>query len=248
MTAVAARFGGVEKLAAWASDHDVERRELDRVFDALTREEPSQEAGPLQKPAVFVEGLTSRPWHDRADHPWTAALEAEYPRIRAEFNRHFDNANLPQHPESVALAATGKWNTFHFYKMGQEFAANLAACPAVATALAEVPGIKSAGMAYFSVMGPGTVVRPHCGFVNTRIRVHLGLVVPPDCQMRVGAEFRPWTEGSCSVFDDSYEHEVYNRSDHPRAVLLLDAWHPGLTAVERRAMAYLMHVWRDRVD
>jgi hypothetical protein len=51
--------------------------------------------------------------------------------------------------------------------------------------------------------------------------------------MRVGRESRPWEEGACCVFDDSWEHEVFNASDSYRAVLLVDVWHPDLTLRQR---------------
>ena len=35
------------------------------------------------------------------------------------------------------------------------------------------------------------------------------------------------------VFDDSIEHEVWNDSDVPRAVLIFDIWSPYLSPAER---------------
>jgi hypothetical protein len=51
--------------------------------------------------------------------------------------------------------------------------------------------------------------------------------------MRVGDTWIGWQEGQCTVFDDSYEHEVRNDSDSPRAVLLMRFWHPNLPIDER---------------
>ena len=41
-----------------------------------------------------------------------------------------------------------------------------------------------------------------------------------------------WQEGRCLVFDDSFEHEAWNRSDSVRIVLLIQLWHPDLSAAE----------------
>jgi hypothetical protein len=98
------------------------------------------------------------------------------------------------------------------------------------------PSLKGAGRAYFSVMRPHTTVLPHCGPQNTRIRCHLPLQVPPDCGMRVGGEDVAWQEGRCTIFDDSLVHEVWNKSDRERVVLLFDFWHPELTPAERNAV------------
>jgi aspartate beta-hydroxylase len=246
---LAAQQESTDALTRWAVDHDVDRRDLDRVYRGLRSDEPVRaQAHRLQTPAVHVPGLESAAWHGRARFPWVQNLEQAYPRIRAEFERQHSGTGLNVHPESAELAESGSWNTYHFYRMGVAFPEHLADCPATAAALSTVPGVADAGMCYFSVMGPKTKVRPHCGFVNTRIRCHLGLVVPPDCQMRVGTETRSWQEGGCLVFDDSYEHEVANRSDRRRAVLLLDTWHPDLSEPERRAMSFLMGMWTADVD
>jgi len=39
------------------------------------------------------------------------------------------------------------------------------------------------------------------------------------------------------VFDDSIEHEVWNDSDVPRAVLIFDIWSPFLSAAERELVS-----------
>ena len=33
-----------------------------------------------------------------------------------------------------------------------------------------------------------------------------------------------------SIFDDSFDHEVWNNASSPRVVLLIDVWHPDLDA------------------
>jgi len=62
--------------------------------------------------------------------------------------------------------------------------------------------------------------------------------------VRAGTEIRPWREGRAVVFDDSFEHEVWNDTDRTRAVLLFDVWHPDLTDVEKALLAHMMPVWK----
>ena len=38
-----------------------------------------------------------------------------------------------------------------------------------------------------------------------------------------------WEEGKVVVFDDSFEHEIWNLSSHPRLILILDLIHPDMT-------------------
>jgi aspartate beta-hydroxylase len=68
---------------------------------------------------------------------------------------------------------------------------------------------------------------------NTRLTVHLPLIVPPDCGFRVGNEVREWIPGKAWVFDDTIEHEAWNGADIPRAILIFDIWNPFLSGAER---------------
>ena len=87
--------------------------------------------------------------------------------------------------------------------------------------------------AFFSILDAGPRIPPHTGVTNTRLTVHLPLIVPPGCGFRVGSETREWVPGKAWVFDDTIEHEAWNLSDVPRGVLIFDIWNPFLTPVER---------------
>jgi len=65
-----------------------------------------------------------------------------------------------------------------------------------------------------SVMEPGTLVRPHTGTTNARMRIHLGLSVPKGVGVRVDGEARTWVEGKCIVFDDSYASRAVQFHPH----------------------------------
>lgn len=54
--------------------------------------------------------------------------------------------------------------------------------------------------------------------------------------LRVGDEDRVWEAGKAIVFDESYEHEVWNDNDPAepglaRYVLQVHMWHPGLASL-----------------
>jgi aspartyl/asparaginyl beta-hydroxylase (cupin superfamily) len=69
---------------------------------------------------------------------------------------------------------------------------------------------------------------------------HLPLLVPDQCGLRVGNEVRPWREGELLIFDDSIEHEAWNRSDEIRVVLLFDIWRPELSQEERTLLSAML--------
>jgi len=75
---------------------------------------------------------------------------------------------------------------------------------------------------------------------NTRLVTHLPLIVPDHCAIKVGGEERVWREGECFTFDDTFEHEAWNRSERTRVVMLMDIWNPYLTEVEREALTALV--------
>jgi aspartyl/asparaginyl beta-hydroxylase (cupin superfamily) len=87
--------------------------------------------------------------------------------------------------------------------------------------------------AFFSILEARTRIPPHTGVTNARVTVHVPLIVPPDCGFRVGSETREWIPGKAWVFDDTFEHEAWNGSDTPRALLIFDIWNPYLSEDER---------------
>jgi len=119
---------------------------------------------------------------------------------------------------------------------GERVEDHLARCPRTAAALEAAPRVDIPGRgptAFFSILEPRTTIPAHHGVTNTRLIVHLPLVVPPGCRFRVGSDTREWQTGEAWVFDDTIEHEAVNDSDAPRAILIFDIWHPELTMLER---------------
>lgn len=63
-------------------------------------------------------------------------------------------------------------------------------------------------------------------------RLHIGLRIPEaHVGIRVGEGVRQWEVGKAIVFDESFEHEVWNTNADPTAyryVLQMHMWHPAL--------------------
>lgn len=158
------------------------------------------------------------------DFPFTRILESRWQVIRDEL------ANIPKGgylawPERF-LYGEG-WDVFGLYGFGKRLDGNCRLCPETARAVEAVPGMVTAG---FSSLEAGTHIVPHRGYSTQVLRCHLGLIVPEDgCALRVADETRAWREGQCLVFDDTAEHEAWNRSASTRIVLLLDFTRPGVT-------------------
>jgi len=96
----------------------------------------------------------------------------------------------------------------------------------------------------FSMLQPGQLIPPHYGVANTDATVHLPLLIAAaredegseKCGIRVTDTTHLWRRGQAFAFDDSFEHESWNRSASVRVNLLFEAWHPDLSQPERNAV------------
>ena len=141
-----------------------------------------------------------------------------------------------------ALLDDPRWSAFHLLENGVPHAANAPRCPATLAALDAAPLPHIAGrspMALFSLLRPHTHIPAHNGMLNTRLIVHLPLIVPERCRLRVGNETRAVERFRPMIFDDSIEHEAWNDGDATRVVLLFEVWRPELDAAERDALTAL---------
>ncbi len=175
--------------------------------------------------------LTSMPWHDVSRFSIAAALEREYPTIRRELLALDGTAFRPEHEP---IERRGDWDVRFLYQRGKKHHDVCAQCPVTTRIIESHATLRApAGLIYVSRLAAGTELAPHRGPTNVRLRCHLGLQVPPgDCALRVGGEQRRWEEGRAFVFDDSFEHDAWNRTAGDRLVLVVDLWHPDLTATE----------------
>jgi aspartate beta-hydroxylase len=179
--------------------------------------------------------LESQPWYDAADFPVARYLETHFEEIREEILA-LEPATF--HRESERIERTGDWDVAFFYERGRRRAEVCDACPVTMAGIENPDTVRTlAGLIYVSRMRAGTHISAHRGPTNLRVRCHLGIRVPDgDCAIRVGDETRRWVEGQCVVFDDYFEHEVWNHTSEDRVVLIVDLWHPGLSPAEVRLL------------
>ena len=109
---------------------------------------------------------------------------------------------------------------------GRESEENCRRCPETTRVLRKIPGMKTA---FFSILSPGKHIPSHKGPYNGVLRYHLGLIIPEPkekCRIRVHNEIRHWSEGDSLIFDDTYNHEVWNDTSGHRVVLFVDFVRP----------------------
>ncbi len=205
----------------------------------------------LQQPTMFYyPGLPQRAFYERSEFAWVAAIEAQAAALRDEFLALLaaDQPFAPyvqrseaRPPSSSPLLDDPSWGAAYLWQGGE--ATKLAdRCPATMAALALAPLPHIAGrspMALYSRLTPGTHIAPHHGLLNTRLICHLPLVAPDGCGLRVGAETREWRFGEMLIFDDSFEHEAWNRGSEDRTILLFEIWRPEIPESDRALLSRL---------
>ncbi|HXK11113.1 MAG TPA: aspartyl/asparaginyl beta-hydroxylase domain-containing protein [Vicinamibacteria bacterium] len=221
---------------------------LPSVFEIPTRgvpRIPSPYTHPLQYPPYYVPGVPARMFYDPSEFEWVKPLEEAFPAIREELLNVLreDGTGFQAYMSEGNVRLAG-WNTFNFFFYGKKFEENCARCPQTTRVLESLPRFERDHV-MFSALNPRSHIPPHTGPMNGIIRGHLALVARPGSYIRVGSEQRTWEEGKVLVFDDSFEHEVWNHSDHVRIVLFMNFWHPcfspgEIAALERLRTAYEM--------
>ncbi len=187
---------------------------------------------PLQRPVSrYVPGLTSLPWHNKANYPFIAKLEEGSSEIREELLWNLRERREMFTEEQENLHVGGEWTELRLKSSGYGFTKYTEYFPKT------MKQIRECGQEFtsikFSAIQPGTHIRTHTGPSNERLRVHLTLFHTGGARIRVGTDWHTWEEGKAIIFDDSWEHEVVHNGKDMRVVLIMDIWHPELPPDKR---------------
>jgi aspartyl/asparaginyl beta-hydroxylase (cupin superfamily) len=249
--------GVVDAAERTLEDRAGAKPDLSRVRSALwpkTHDGEVKFRTALQAPSIFyMPDLPARSVTPREALPWAGVIEAATAEVREEylaavkagvaFSPYVHGAR--NDAQWQALQGKLDWSTLHLFKEAREtpiakhFPKTLKALEAAD--VVRVDDGKAIEM-FFSRLKPGAHIPPHFGCANNRITVHLPLIVPDGCAIRVGRDMHHWREGELFAFDDSFEHEAWNRSSEDRVVLIFESHHPDLTADERYAVEQAFEV------
>jgi beta-hydroxylase len=163
--------------------------------------------------------------------PWVAHIEQNWTVIREEAERLLEDrdalANFQDiSKDQIEITDDDRWKTFFLYGYGFEAKLGTEMCPRTAALMRDIPGMTTA---MFSILSPRKHILDHRGPYKGVLRYHLGLIVPRDkeaCRIRVGQDIRHWQEGKSMIFDDTFNHEVWNDTDETRVVLFVDVLRP----------------------
>lgn len=175
--------------------------------------------------------VPATPFIDPVLFPWTKMLEANWKDIRAEVDQILGSLEHVPNFQDIskdqkALTTDNNWKTFFLYGFGYKAEKNARQCPRTVELIEQIPGMTTA---FFSILKPGKHIPEHRGVYKGFIRYHMGLKVPAEkekCRIRVHDQYAHWEEGKSMMFDDTYQHEVWNDTGETRVVLFMDIIRP----------------------
>ena len=240
------------------SQPDAEHQRASECIDVVAGVKKVFNAEPIQ---VHYPRLPAIPFFDRSYFPWFETLEAATDTIREELmallNRGLPGfspyvAYAPGTPENqfAPLNHSDDWRSLWLWKDGEAQQEAMAQCPKTTALLEELPLCDQGGFAptaLFSALAPHTRIPAHTGSTNTRLLVHLPLVLPGPAGFRVGNETRTWKLGEAWAFDDTIEHEAWNDADETRVIMIFDIWNPLLNEGEKEIVRNLLTKQREWV-
>lgn len=168
---------------------------------------------------------------DSKHFPFLKSFTGNWQTIRAEVTeilKHREAIPVFQDvsPDQMRISKGTNWRTFILFGFGHKLEKNCHQAPVTTRLLEAVPNLQTA---WFSILGPGYHIPAHRGVSKGILRAHLGLIIPKQaekCRMRVGDTINVWRPGEIFVFDDTYEHEVWNGTNEERVILLFDFTRP----------------------
>ncbi len=175
--------------------------------------------------------LGDPPVYDNKHFPWVAEVEQDSRKVRAELDSVMKyRDSMPSFQDIVKEVALiqndNDWKTYFLKGVGMDCEENAKQCPETMKVLKKIPGLTTA---FFSILSPRKHIPSHRGPWAGVLRLHMALIVPEpteNVRIRIANQVCHWEEGRCLIFDDTWNHEVWNDTDGHRVVLFIDFERP----------------------
>jgi aspartyl/asparaginyl beta-hydroxylase (cupin superfamily) len=203
-------------------------------------------------PSMFsLPGLTARPWHRCELFEFTDVFRENLSSIKSEYanvsrkKSDYDDGGKDEHK-----LHKGGWDWHSYIQKGKKNDNFRDHCPKTCEILDSIPGLMTNipfAYTFFSTLHPNASISAHTGPCNLRLRCHFPIHVPKgEMGLRVAGETKVWEEGEPLIFDDSFVHDAWNRSDSERVVLLFDFWHPEVYLDEREEIINMFQTAKEK--
>ncbi|MDM9583643.1 MULTISPECIES: aspartyl/asparaginyl beta-hydroxylase domain-containing protein [unclassified Nostoc] len=196
-----------------------------------------------QKKSDFLyPGITHKPWYETHDNDVLQLvddrLKKGFSDIKNEWLAYLSSrqkvVSIYNASEIYSHLKDEDWQGYQLRYKGKFTETGVALFPNTVKILSELePFLYGNGLVEFLVMKPGVIVPPHIDDMNISLTCHLGITIPENCGLRVASKTQNLTQGGILFFDNSFEHEAWNKSQEERVILLLELYHPELTNFEK---------------
>eukprot|EP00045_Choanoeca_perplexa_P015376 m.192712 g.192712 ORF g.192712 m.192712 type:complete len:459 (+) comp16967_c0_seq3:184-1560(+) len=218
---------------------------------------------PYQVPQNYEPSLPAVAWPTLETYPvlhrLAQALTASTVALQQEGEALYAQGHLFQDEHCIPAKQRGAWSRFEASGVWEDrdshgcSQSSPVLCQVIHQALQQDPALVVTRASYSHVQ-PNTWIQPHYGGSNKRLKLHLGLTIPPSnsndaavpnqfvadqhpscldkcAYFRLGKgsnSVRCWSNSTVLLLDDSFEHEVYNACQHSRLILQVVVQHPLL--------------------
>ncbi len=180
-----------------------------------------------EKRPVFYDVDKTNPGLKKIDENWHIIREelmAILPK-QSEIPRYDEvDPSQEQLIKDSGTISDGVWRTLfiHLHK------ANLPTREKFPKTIELIESIPNCIQAWFSIMEGGQNIAPHRTRSYGYLRYHTGLIIPKEKppKIRIKDQYHQWEEGKSILFDNSWEHQVYNESKEDRIILITDILRP----------------------
>ncbi|MEM1081042.1 MAG: aspartyl/asparaginyl beta-hydroxylase domain-containing protein [Pseudomonadota bacterium] len=170
----------------------------------------------------------NQPFIDRSFFPDLQVLQDHWPVIRQEAEQLLNASVMKDEAEhDIGFNSFFKygWRRFYLKWYGDSHPSAIQQCPTTVALLEQVPSVKAA---MFAMLPPGGRLNPHRDPYAGSLRYHLGMITPnhDDCAIVVDGQAYSWRDGDDVIFDETFVHEAYNRTDQNRLIFFADLERP----------------------
>eukprot|EP00933_Yihiella_yeosuensis_P016826 TRINITY_DN14228_c2_g1_i1.p1 TRINITY_DN14228_c2_g1~~TRINITY_DN14228_c2_g1_i1.p1 ORF type:complete len:417 (+),score=64.90 TRINITY_DN14228_c2_g1_i1:150-1253(+) len=228
-------------------------RRLDEWTGNLNKGRPLHTQHGWSKSGTYVPGLFSRPVLEVSELGTAIELQEHSQAIIKEVRDALQKSNIDMSSvggntgaHDSTLVTSGLWTDLSLFRVGKRNESTCAILPKTCSIIDKIPEITTNPWSHvlLSNLHPASTVRWHQGSSNTQLTLHLGINIPSEgAAIQVDDWVGGWKEGKVTAFDDTYAHRLWHKGSkeesQSRLILLVRAWHPELTLMDRASALML---------
>lgn len=182
---------------------------------------------PFNIPAYLLSKVPTTAFLDQSHFPAVKVLEDNWEEIRAEALALYENGHIAIKDDLPASSfyKDNRWTSFYLKVYDSDIPSARELAPKTLALIDQVPGMN---LALFACLNPGKKLNSHHDPFAYTVRYSLGLSTPnsDESGLVVNGEDYHWMDGEGVLFDETYCHKAYNRSETPRIILMTDIDRP----------------------